>query len=126
MIGAEFVDYFGDYGFVEFGADVSTFADNDAQGLEQFLLSISFEKIAPGASAKTVPENFRGFVKSEQNNFHLRMSVANDASCLDAIDTGHGDIHQDYFGFEFIGQLNGFVAVAGFADELPFGKGLQD
>ncbi len=126
MIGAEFVDHFGDYGFVEFGADVSAFADDDAQGLQQFLLRIGLEEITPGASAKTVPENFRGFMKSEQNNFHLRMSVTDDASGLNAVDAGHGDIHQDYFGFEFIGQLNGFVAVACFADELPFGKGLQD
>jgi hypothetical protein len=54
VIGAEFVDYFGDDGFVELGADIGAFADDDAQGLEQFLLSVSLEEISPGAGAKTI------------------------------------------------------------------------
>src|SRR5260370_37693759 len=65
-------------------------------------------------------------MKSEQNNFHLGMSVADNAGCLDAIDARHGDVHQDYFWLEFIGKEDGFVAIACFAAKLPFGKRLQD
>lgn len=55
VIAAEFVDDFGDHGFVEFGADVGAFANDDAQGLEQFLLGVGLEQVSSGARAKTVP-----------------------------------------------------------------------
>jgi hypothetical protein len=55
VIAAEFVDDFGDDGFVEFGADVGAFANDDAQGLEQFLLGVGLEQVSSGARAKTVP-----------------------------------------------------------------------
>jgi hypothetical protein len=65
-------------------------------------------------------------MQRKQQNFRVRQNIANDARGFEAVQAGHGNIHDDELGPQRFRKPDGFLTISGFAAKLPLWKSMKD
>src|SRR5882762_6758070 len=64
-------------------------------------------------------------MQRKQENLSIRKDIANNAGGLQAIQTRHGNVHDDNFRSYGFGKTDGFLTILCFATKLPLGKSME-
>ena len=93
---------------------------NGVDGADEFFGGAVFENVTGGAGAEGFGDV--GFVRVHGADNDMRGRGAADAADdFKAVHAGHGEVEQKDVGLQLFGNLNGFEAIGGFADEIESG-----
>src|SRR6267154_365610 len=113
------------YVLIDTRANIGTVTGQYVESPYQFMLGIRLQDIAASAGAEGATHQFGRGMQREQQNLGVRQHVANNACGLQAIQTRHGDVHDDNFRFYAFGKPDSFLAVLCFAAKFPLGKSME-
>src|SRR5229473_6358152 len=89
------------------------------------MLGIGLQDVAASTGAECAAHQLRRRMQCKQQNLSVRQDVANNAGGLQAIQTRHGNVHDDNFRFYSLGKPDGFLTVFCFAAKFPLRKGME-
>ena len=118
LAGGEEVDGIGDVFAVVFEDRVAdfraepTFADgNGANSCEEVLLAGVLEEVTAGTGAEDFADVDAVLVHGQGEDTCFRAGFENAAGGFDAVEFGHGDVHDDDIGEKGLGEFEGFATV---------------
>src|SRR5450432_399403 len=91
------------------------------QSANQLGISGFFQHIASGASSKCLEDILIVFMHRKNQDSHLLGQFFNLFCCLNPIDVGHSDIHQDDIWLESLCFSDSMSAILGLTDNLHIG-----
>lgn len=118
LAGGEEVDGIGDVFAVVFENDVADFgaeppfADGDgADGGEEVLLAGVLEEVTAGTGAEDLTDVNAVLVHGQGEDADFWAGFEDAAGGFDAVEFGHGDVHDDDIGKKGLGEFEGFATV---------------
>lgn len=108
------------------GTEIAFASGDGADGGEEIDVDGVLEEVAAGAGAEDFADVDRIFVHAEGEDAGLRVLLHDAAGGFDAVEFGHGDIHDNHVGLQFAAHRYGVAAVAGFANNFHVGLGAED
>jgi hypothetical protein len=104
-----------------------TAGGHDPDGRQQLLFGGVFEQEAAGAGAERLIDVFVEVEGGQHQDPGGCVGGRDElAGGFKAVEDRHADVHQDYIGVQASGCLDRLAAVAGFADDLDVGLGLEE
>ncbi len=91
---------------------------DESNGFDEIVVFRILEQVAAGACAQDLAYVNRIAVHAESEDFCCGEFIANLTSAFDAVEFGHGDVHDDNVGAEFADFFDRFAPGSGFADDF--------
>jgi hypothetical protein len=64
-------------------------------------------------------------VHAQHNDADVGIALDDLGRSVDAVELGHGNVHDNHVGRELFGEADGFAAIGGFADDFDSRVGLE-
>src|SRR5437868_5137855 len=89
------------------------------------MLGIGLQNVTASTGPEGTADQLRGRMQRKQENLGVRQDISNNAGGLQAIQTRHGNVHDDNFRFYSFGKPDGFSTILCFAAKFPLRKRMK-
>jgi hypothetical protein len=113
----EFADVIVEENFADGWAEERLAAGDGMDGFDEVGFGGVFQEVAFSAGFEGAEDVAFVGMHAEHDDGDFGIGLRDLESSFDAVEVGHADVHDDYFGFQRFCEHDGFSSVVGFADD---------